>query len=404
MQDDWLAERPLHKILLATDDIARLPGAVVLIVLMGLTALVGFVWQRVSGMMWIGAVYAVFVIADGVLLWSLPRRNISYGPVKPPLLALAIVRLMLALIAAGLIAQAFLSPYLALALLVAIYAVIFILSYYSVVIEPARVKVTRLTLTSPKIAVGTPPLHILQIGDLHMERLTRREHELLTTIAKLRPDVILITGDYLNQSYLHDETALQDARKFLRQLRAPFGVCAVSGSPPIDLPDLVEKIFTPLNDVQLLRNEHTVLNVRGQKICVAGTVCSHNPEIDQQRVQEALADTPAHIFTILLHHAPDALAQAAEAGVDLYLAGHTHGGQIRLPLFGALITGSIHGKRYEMGLYHQQQGEGDTHLYVARGIGMEGLGAPRARFLCSPEVVLWTLRNGMITSVKESAR
>jgi predicted MPP superfamily phosphohydrolase len=73
---------------------------------------------------------------------------------------------------------------------------------------------------------------------------------------------------------------------------------------------------------------------------------------------------------------------------DLYLCGHTHGGQIRLPLFGALITSSDFWKRYEMGRYE----EGHTTLYVSRGLGMEGMGAPRARFLAPPEIVLWTLK------------
>jgi predicted MPP superfamily phosphohydrolase len=74
---------------------------------------------------------------------------------------------------------------------------------------------------------------------------------------------------------------------------------------------------------------------------------------------------------------------AAEEKVDLYLAGHTHGGQIRLPLFGAVFTASSYGKRYEQGLYEI----GETTLYVSRGLGMEGQGAPRARFLCPPEIV-----------------
>jgi predicted MPP superfamily phosphohydrolase len=67
---------------------------------------------------------------------------------------------------------------------------------------------------------------------------------------------------------------------------------------------------------------------------------------------------------------------------DLY-----HGGQIHLPLFGAVITSSDFWKRYEMGRYE----EGNTTLYVSRGLGMEGKGAPRARFLAPPEVILWIL-------------
>ena len=78
---------------------------------------------------------------------------------------------------------------------------------------------------------------------------------------------------------------------------------------------------------------------------------------------------------------------ATTTGVDLYLAGHTHGGQLRLPVFGALVTASSFGKRYEMGAYR----EGRTVLYVSRGIGLEGLGLPRARFLSPPEITLFTL-------------
>ena len=81
------------------------------------------------------------------------------------------------------------------------------------------------------------------------------------------------------------------------------------------------------------------------------------------------------------------MLQAIESGVDLYLCGHTHGGQVRLPLIGPLVTSSRLGRRYVMGHYH----EGRTHLYVSRGIGFEGLGAPRIRLLCPPELTLITL-------------
>jgi predicted MPP superfamily phosphohydrolase len=94
-----------------------------------------------------------------------------------------------------------------------------------------------------------------------------------------------------------------------------------------------------------------------------------------------------HLLTLLLYHSSDLMPEATDLGVDLYLCGHTHGGQVRLPLFGALITSSDFWKRYEMGRYK----EGNTTLYVSRGLGMEGLGAPRARFLSPPEIVLWTL-------------
>jgi hypothetical protein len=90
---------------------------------------------------------------------------------------------------------------------------------------------------------------------------------------------------------------------------------------------------------------------------------------------------------ILLYHSPELMPLVQQYPVDLYLCGHTHGGQVRFPFYGALITSSSLGKRYEMGPYVEQ----GTTLYISRGIGLEGLSAPRIRLLCPPEIILFTL-------------
>jgi predicted MPP superfamily phosphohydrolase len=82
------------------------------------------------------------------------------------------------------------------------------------------------------------------------------------------------------------------------------------------------------------------------------------------------------------------MPQATEEGIDLYLCGHTHGGQVRLPLIGPLLTSSHLGRQYVMGLYRS----GRTHLYVSRGVGLEGLSAPRVRLLTRPEITMVTIR------------
>ena len=73
--------------------------------------------------------------------------------------------------------------------------------------------------------------------------------------------------------------------------------------------------------------------------------------------------------------------------VELYLCGHTHGGQIRMTMYGAILTSSALGKQYEMGRYVEQ----GTTLYISRGIGLEGLSAVRMRLLCPPEIIMFTL-------------
>jgi hypothetical protein len=232
-------------------------------------------------------------------------------------------------------------------------------------------------------------VRLLHISDLHVERFTGREETLLATVEELDPDLIVLTGDYLNLSYVHDPDAHHDARELLYRL-CEISACpifAVTGSPPVDPRGVVPDIFEGL-DVDWLLNDVTELAVNNQRVRLAGLTCTQNRERDVPRLRRLLAGgVNRGAFTLLLYHSPDLMPEAVELGVDLYLCGHTHGGQLRLPLVGALLTSSEFGKRYEMGRYEEQ----GTTLYVSRGIGMEGLGAPRARFLSPPEVVLWTL-------------
>jgi len=104
-------------------------------------------------------------------------------------------------------------------------------------------------------------------------------------------------------------------------------------------------------------------------------------------VAQAVAEVPAEDICLLLAHSPDQVREAQGRGVDLMLAGHTHGGQVRLPLLGAVVTGTQLGPRYANGLFRW----GDTWLYVTRGIGTRGL---PVRFLCPPEITLLILEAG----------
>jgi predicted MPP superfamily phosphohydrolase len=207
-------------------------------------------------------------------------------------------------------------------------------------------------------------------------------------VEELAPDVIVLTGDYLNLSRVYDTHAHAEARRLLARLAeiAPVPIYAVTGSPPVDRTEVIPSIFDGL-PITWLQDETDELSVNGHALQVAGLRCTRERRHDGPRLLNLLEGDTGEAFTILLYHSPDLIPQAVEAGVDLYLCGHTHGGQIRLPFFGALITSSDFWKRYEMGRYE----EGDTTLYVSRGLGMEGKGAPRARFLAPPEIVLWTL-------------
>lgn len=311
-----------------------------------------------------------FILSDWLLLELLPRFGKSFGPAKPPVTLLAAGRSLAALL-----------PWPVNLYLQIIGTLLVIYGFW---IEPHRIKVTRQTLATTKLKSGTK-VKILHLGDLHLERITAREKQLNRLITELDADLILFSGDFLNLSYLKDETAQQDARSILRQWQAPLGVYAVSGSPAVDLDEIVPQLLEGL-PIHRLEKEAVKLHVGEETIQIAGLTCSHKPFIDYPILQQIVSPQPED-FTILLYHSPDLAPLAAELSIDLQLSGHTHGGQVRIPGFGALFTGSLYGRRFQSGRYILD----NLVLYITRGIGLEGAGAPRVRFLCPPEITLWEI-------------
>jgi predicted MPP superfamily phosphohydrolase len=371
---------PLHIALLLTDLLGRIHPLMLTPAWLALAAIACWPWGVLR--LPVAALSLAFTLVDGVGLALLPRLGRSFGPVTPSLLALVLIRTALAL-AAGLLWAAWPNLLLTAALYLALSAAFL----YATWIEPFRVEVTQAELRSPKLN-GHAPLRLLHITDLHVEHITVRERRLLRLVEELAPDAIVLTGDYLNLAYVYDTAAQAEAHAVLARLCDIAGgsIYAITGSPPVDRTDVVPGIFEDLPITWLL-DAVEELHANGHTIQVAGLRCTRERNLDVPRLRRLLGGRPTHKFTLLLYHSPDLMPEAVELGVDLYLCGHTHGGQIRLPLFGALITSSDFWKRYEMGRYEERS----TTLYVSRGLGMEGLGAPRARFLAPPEIVLWTL-------------
>jgi predicted MPP superfamily phosphohydrolase len=390
-------DRPLHRALVRVNALTQLSEPLMILILCLLVLTAGLAWALMTHNVRVGLVAAlaflVVVAADWLLLSTLPRLGLSFGPVDPSLLALAVVRLGLNVVLVfvyPLIARAGgTSPNFIGVLVSSFHLAISAIIFYACFFEPFNLTFTSLEVVTDKLPPDAPPLRILQLSDFHVERTTKREREVLALAESLSPDLIVLTGDYLNLSYVYEEMARRDARAVLSQLHAPYGVYAVVGSPPVDPPQAMGALFTGL-DITVLRDEGLLLDVRSQTIRLLGVTCSWDPVVAAQGLDRALSTRPEPAFTLLLYHSPDIMPDAAQRGVDLVLAGHTHGGQIRLPFYGAVFTSSVYGKRYEMGRYQ----EGQTAMYVTRGLGMEGLGAPRARFLCPPEVVLVTVRGG----------
>ncbi len=128
---------------------------------------------------------------------------------------------------------------------------------------------------------------------------------------------------------------------------------------------------------------------QGRALNLIGMDCTHDMAFDGQMFSALVAQKNGRGASLLLYHSPEMMPLVQQHDVDLYLCGHTHGGQVRVPGYGALITSAVTGKRYEMGRYD----ENGTTLYVSRGIGLEGLSAPRLRLFCPPEITLVEIKD-----------
>jgi hypothetical protein len=384
-QHGILEERWLHKVFLITHIPATWgPERLALLLLAG-----GFftwiVWLPVGWAAVAAGIYLVFAMSDWLLLVWLPRLGRSFGPVGPQLLVQTAPRLAVAALSA-ILAWLFDPTNGGLLLLTVLQLLGSGLYLWGMLVEPFALGLTGQTV-QPAAWRDRPvcPLRLLHLSDLHVERLTRREAKLLDLIEQAQPDLIVFTGDFLNLSYVDDPTARAEVRQVLAQLRAPYGVFATLGSPPVDprheTPSLLDGFA-----IRLLRDEVAVINLPdGRKLSLIGLDCEHDLISDESALRQLLAVTPADSARVLLYHSPELMPVARSLPLDLYLCGHTHGGQIRLPGYGAILTSSVTGKRYEAGRYDEQ----GTILYVSRGIGLEGLSAPRMRLLCPPEIVLW---------------
>ncbi len=381
-----LEESPLHKVMVFYDRAEIIPAAPFVAGQMASALLIGWLWHAAGAppatALLAGATLGLATIADVLLLRRLPQAGISFGPWKSQTAVLLTPR---ALIAASAMFLSGLTGWpAALGLHIALQASGSLLLWWAAAIEPARLALTRLEVQTAAWPPGSEPLKILHISDIHLERYAGREQRLLQLAHDCRPHLIAITGDYLNLSYNRDELAKKQLAALLAELHAPLGVFATLGSPPVDLREEIVPLLEAL-PLALLRDEwRTVRPGQQQELTLLGVDCTHHLDIDAPKLEQLASAAPGGAPRLLLYHSPELMPQAVANGIDLYLCGHTHGGQVRLPLVGALLTSSRLGRRYVMGLYR----EGQTHLYISRGVGLEGLSAPRVRLLAPPEITL----------------
>ncbi len=272
----------------------------------------------------------------------------------------------------------------------------------------------------PALPQGAPPLRVLHLSDIHLMPNQRAKLRWLGTLGTLRPDLVVNTGD--NLAHPRAVGPLLDALGPLLALPGAFVYGsndyfrAVPKNPftyfrgPTALrPDPAALPWEALTDAFVasgwrdLRNARATIEVGGAHVDLVGL---DDPHIDRDQMPAIAPDTRANggpdgggeQLRLGLVHAPYARALAAlrDDGADVIVAGHTHGGQVCVPGFGALVTNCDLDRRRARGLSgwpgarpDEPGGEGSIWLNVSAGIGTSPYA--RVRFACRPEASLLTL-------------
>ena len=238
---------------------------------------------------------------------------------------------------------------------------------YGYAVEPYWLQLTHLRFTSARVSL---PVRIVLLADTHCDGKVRLEERLPREVRAQAPDVVLFAGDALGA-----EAGLADFRKCMRRLAQIAPTYAVEGN--WDRHRWTRLDIYRGTGVRVLDGE--AVRLGETTVWVAGA-----PWRDRRKIHRAAHAVPKGRYTVFLTHSPGDIGTVSRRGADLCLVGHTHGGQIALPFYGALITLCRTGKRYERGLHRVDS----TWLYVNCGLGLEGGIAPRVRFGCRPELTV----------------
>ncbi len=257
-----------------------------------------------------------------------------------------------------------------------------------------RLRHTRLPLRN--CPTSWDGLRIAQLSDIHigqnldLEQLDR----FVDRVNRLEPDIICITGDIADSPMADLDSFLP----VLARLQATHGVFAVLGNHDHYAgADHVEAALRRLTPFTVLRDEQTAITIKGQRLHIIG-LDDHGRDWARGKsmvpyLSRALARASAEEPVLLLSHRPDVFPQAADLGVALVLAGHTHGGQIGVPWFNGRIRNLAEFiTDFDRGLYERS----GSYLYVNCGLGVTG---QRIRLNTPREIVLVEVQSAAVVDL-----
>jgi predicted MPP superfamily phosphohydrolase len=253
--------------------------------------------------------------------------------------------------------------------------------WYATHVAPFRLRVDEVQVPVDQRRAGDQTVRIGVLSDLQTTGLGDHERAAVAAVMEAEPDVILLPGDLFQGDHEQLQEEASGLRDLLATLDAPGGVYFVRGD--VDRDARVEALLEGTG-VVILDDRVQQVRVRDRILMIGGTRKEHSSEAADRVRSELRSAAGGEEITILVSHRPDTvLGLPPSAGIDLTVAGHTHGGQISIPGFGPLATLSEVPRHVGAGGLHEVRG---NRIYVSSGVGMERGQAPQVRFFVPPSV------------------
>ena len=259
---------------------------------------------------------------------------------------------------------------------ITVIAVILVVLVWIMLYDSNRFVVRHYSLRDQRIK---KPVKAVVLADLHNKRYGKENECLLQAIDEIRPDMILIAGDILTAK---PKASLETAVDLLTKLAGKYPIYYGNGNHehrlklyPENYGDMAERYEETLQKIGIRRlvNEHTVLEESG--ICIYGSEIDKLyykrfgiQPMDPEYLKSLLGQPSAEKYTILIAHNPDYFPKYADWGADLVLAGHVHGGMVRVPIWGkGVVSPNVRlFPKYDGGEFTL----GKTRMLLSRGLGM----------------------------------
>ena len=241
-----------------------------------------------------------------------------------------------------------------------------------------KYRIVQHTVPLPHLPHSFEGFRILHLSDLHIEGMIDKGQALQDTLATLDFDLCVLTGDFRFLTYGNYDKTLILMESLVKSIKAPFGTTGILGNH--DWLEMVPGLEAC--GIRMLLNETQALEKGADAIWLLGLDDMHYYETGN--LEKAVKLAPQNAVRILLVHSPEIIPEAHESGMDLYLCGHSHGGQICLPGGTPIITHSRCDRDYKAGpwLYESMRG------YTSRGVGTSLF---PVRLFCPPEIIIHTL-------------